>query len=60
MGALQYLMIKRLDLAHLVNSISQFLHAPTEVHFRQSSESFAMFKEHFILVSSLLHPLQWA
>ncbi|RVW65072.1 Retrovirus-related Pol polyprotein from transposon RE1 [Vitis vinifera] len=33
-GALQYLTITRPDLAHSVNSVSQFLHAPTEVHFQ--------------------------
>ena len=33
-GALQYLTITRLDLAHSVKSISQFLHAPTDVHFQ--------------------------
>ena len=32
-SALQYLTITRHDLAHLVNSVSQFLHAPTDVHF---------------------------
>ena len=33
-GALQYLTITRPDFAHSVNSISQFLHAPTDVHFQ--------------------------
>ena len=33
-GALQYLTITRPDLAHSVNSVSQFLHAPTDVHFQ--------------------------
>ncbi|RVW54772.1 Retrovirus-related Pol polyprotein from transposon RE1 [Vitis vinifera] len=33
-GALQYLTITCPDLAHSVNSVSQFLHAPTEVHFQ--------------------------
>ena len=33
-GALQYLTITRLDLAHSVKSISQFLHAPIDVHFQ--------------------------
>lgn len=32
-GALQYLTITRLDIAHSVNSVNQFLHAPTDVHF---------------------------
>ena len=32
-GALQYLTITRPDIAHVVNSVSQFLHAPTEDHF---------------------------
>ncbi|XP_068636990.1 uncharacterized mitochondrial protein AtMg00810-like [Aristolochia californica] len=32
-GALQYLTISRPDIAHVVNSVSQFLHAPTEDHF---------------------------
>ncbi|KAF5444941.1 hypothetical protein F2P56_034032 [Juglans regia] len=32
-GALQYLTITCLDIAHAVNSVSQFLHAPTEDHF---------------------------
>ncbi|KAF5480179.1 hypothetical protein F2P56_000945 [Juglans regia] len=33
-GVLQYLTITRPDLAHSVNSVSQFLHAPTDVHFQ--------------------------
>ncbi|XP_042962422.1 uncharacterized mitochondrial protein AtMg00810-like [Carya illinoinensis] len=33
-GALQYLTITRPDLAHFVNSVSQFLHAPTADHFQ--------------------------
>ncbi|XP_058070005.1 uncharacterized mitochondrial protein AtMg00810-like [Magnolia sinica] len=33
-GALQYLTITRPDLAQSVNSISRFLHAPTEEHFQ--------------------------
>ena len=32
-GALQYLTITRPDIAHVVNSISQFLHSLTEDHF---------------------------
>ncbi|RVW74211.1 Retrovirus-related Pol polyprotein from transposon RE1 [Vitis vinifera] len=32
-GALQYLTITRPDITHVVNSISQFLHAPTADHF---------------------------
>ncbi|XP_040988957.1 uncharacterized mitochondrial protein AtMg00810-like [Juglans microcarpa x Juglans regia] len=32
-GALQYLTITRPNIAHVVNSISQFLHAPTTDHF---------------------------
>uniref|UniRef100_A0A2N9IZ37 Reverse transcriptase Ty1/copia-type domain-containing protein n=1 Tax=Fagus sylvatica TaxID=28930 RepID=A0A2N9IZ37_FAGSY len=32
-GALQYLTITRPDIAHAVNSVSQFLHAPTADHF---------------------------
>ncbi|XP_068667673.1 uncharacterized mitochondrial protein AtMg00810-like [Aristolochia californica] len=32
-GALQYLTITRPDLAHAVNSVSQFLHSPTADHF---------------------------
>ena len=32
-GALQYLTITRLDIAYVVNSVSQFLHAPTTDHF---------------------------
>ena len=32
-GALQYLTITRPDLTHSVNSVSQFLHASTDVHF---------------------------
>ncbi|RVW32689.1 Retrovirus-related Pol polyprotein from transposon RE1 [Vitis vinifera] len=32
-GALQYFTITRPDIAHTVNSISQFLHSPTEGHF---------------------------
>ena len=32
-GALQYLTITRLDIAYIVNSVSQFLHAPTAGHF---------------------------
>ncbi|RVW33283.1 Retrovirus-related Pol polyprotein from transposon RE1 [Vitis vinifera] len=32
-GALQYLTITRPDIAHAVNSVSQFLHAPTIDHF---------------------------
>ncbi|XP_035542072.1 uncharacterized mitochondrial protein AtMg00810-like [Juglans regia] len=33
-GALQYLMIARPDLAHSVNSIIQFPHVPTDDHFQ--------------------------
>ena len=33
-GDLQYLTITCPDLPHSVNSISQFLHAPTDVHFQ--------------------------
>ncbi|KAF5450260.1 hypothetical protein F2P56_030627 [Juglans regia] len=33
-GALQYLTITRLDIAHVVNSVSQFLHSLTEDHFQ--------------------------
>ena len=33
-GALQYLTITRSDLSFSVNSICQFMHAPTEDHFR--------------------------
>ncbi|XP_068666532.1 uncharacterized mitochondrial protein AtMg00810-like [Aristolochia californica] len=32
-GALQYLTIMRPDIAHAVNSVSQFLHSPTTDHF---------------------------
>uniref|UniRef100_A0A2N9HKD0 Uncharacterized protein n=1 Tax=Fagus sylvatica TaxID=28930 RepID=A0A2N9HKD0_FAGSY len=32
-GALQYLTITRPDIAHAVNSISQFLHSPTDHHY---------------------------
>ena len=32
-GALQYLTIMCPDIAHAVNSVSQFLHSPTEDHF---------------------------
>ncbi|XP_068661887.1 uncharacterized mitochondrial protein AtMg00810-like [Aristolochia californica] len=32
-GALQYLTIMRPDIAHVVNSVSQFLHSPTTDHF---------------------------
>ena len=32
-GALQYLTITRPDIAHVVNSVSQFLHAPIATHF---------------------------
>ncbi|XP_022880630.1 uncharacterized protein LOC111397896 [Olea europaea var. sylvestris] len=32
-GALQYLTITRPEIAHAVNSVSQFLHAPTDDHF---------------------------
>ncbi|XP_068636152.1 secreted RxLR effector protein 161-like [Aristolochia californica] len=32
-GALQYLTITRPDIAHAVNSVSQFLHSPTDDHF---------------------------
>ena len=32
-GALQYLTITRPDIAHAVNSVNQFLHAPTVDHF---------------------------
>lgn len=32
-GALQYLTILRPDIAHVVNSISQFMHAPIVDHF---------------------------
>ncbi|KAF5444723.1 hypothetical protein F2P56_033831, partial [Juglans regia] len=33
-GALQYLTITRPDLAYSVNSVSQYLHAPTDAHFQ--------------------------
>lgn len=33
-GALQYLTITRPDLAHFVNSVNQFLHAPIDDHFQ--------------------------
>ncbi|KAF5462625.1 hypothetical protein F2P56_018614 [Juglans regia] len=32
-GALQYLTITRPDIVHAINSVSQFLHAPTTYHF---------------------------
>ncbi|XP_022851744.1 uncharacterized protein LOC111373446 [Olea europaea var. sylvestris] len=32
-GALQYLIITHLDITHAINSVSQFLHSPTEEHF---------------------------
>jgi hypothetical protein len=32
-GALQYLTITRPDIAHVVNSVSQFLHSPTDNHY---------------------------
>ena len=32
-GALQYLTITRPDITHVVNSVNQFLHSPTEDHF---------------------------
>ena len=32
-GALQYLTITRPDISHVINSINQFLHSPTEDHF---------------------------
>lgn len=32
-GALQYLTITRPDIAHAINSVSQFLHSPTEDHY---------------------------
>ncbi|XP_034676416.1 uncharacterized mitochondrial protein AtMg00810-like [Vitis riparia] len=32
-GTLQYLTITRPDISHVVNSVSQFLHSPTEDHF---------------------------
>ncbi|XP_068641858.1 uncharacterized mitochondrial protein AtMg00810-like [Aristolochia californica] len=32
-GTLQYLTITRPNIAHVVNSVSQFLHAPTKDHF---------------------------
>jgi hypothetical protein len=32
-GALQYLTITRPDITHAVNSVSQFLHSPTNDHF---------------------------
>ncbi|XP_068644857.1 uncharacterized mitochondrial protein AtMg00810-like [Aristolochia californica] len=32
-GALQYLTITRPDIAHDVNSVSQYLHSPTDDHF---------------------------
>ncbi|XP_042942926.1 uncharacterized mitochondrial protein AtMg00810-like [Carya illinoinensis] len=33
-GALQYLTITHHDIAHAVNSVSQFLHSPIEAHFQ--------------------------
>ena len=32
-GTLQYMTITRPDISHVVNSVSQFLHSPTEDHF---------------------------
>ncbi|XP_041004092.1 uncharacterized mitochondrial protein AtMg00810-like [Juglans microcarpa x Juglans regia] len=32
-GAIQYLTITQPDIAHVVNSVSQFLHSPTDNHF---------------------------
>ncbi|KAJ0580159.1 putative RNA-directed DNA polymerase [Helianthus annuus] len=34
-GALQYLTITRPDISYAVNQVSQFLHAPTTIHFQE-------------------------
>ena len=44
-GALQYLTITRPDFAHSVNSISQFLHAPTDVHFQAIKQILCYIKD---------------
>ncbi|XP_041023616.1 uncharacterized protein LOC121264466 [Juglans microcarpa x Juglans regia] len=54
-GALQYLTITRPDLAHLVNSVSQYLHAPTNEHFHAAS--FVTSRALFTLVYHSLPPL---
>ncbi|CAM8969898.1 unnamed protein product [Rhodiola kirilowii] len=43
-GALQYLTITRPDIAHVVNSMSQFIHAPTIDHFLAVKRFYATLK----------------
>ncbi|XP_042965879.1 uncharacterized mitochondrial protein AtMg00810-like [Carya illinoinensis] len=54
-GALQYSTITCSDIAHAVNSVSQFLHAPTEDHFLAIKRIFHYVKDtlHFGLT---FHP----
>ncbi|XP_068663023.1 uncharacterized mitochondrial protein AtMg00810-like [Aristolochia californica] len=51
-GALQYLTITRPDIAHAINSVSQYLHAPTEDHFLAVKRIFCYVKGtiHFGLI----------
>jgi hypothetical protein len=57
-GALQYLTITRPDLSFSVNSICQFMHAPTDDHFRALKRIYAMLKAQFIMVFSCIkYPL---
>uniref|UniRef100_A0A2N9HB18 Integrase catalytic domain-containing protein n=1 Tax=Fagus sylvatica TaxID=28930 RepID=A0A2N9HB18_FAGSY len=55
-GALQYLTITRPDITHAVNSVSQFLHSPTDNHYLACQNAFfAMLRAHCILVFTF-HP----
>lgn len=49
-GALQYCVFTRLDIAFLVNRLCQFLHVPTDVHWT-TFKSIALFKMHSSLCS---------